>query len=101
LLYERGNRHIAQHHQWMIRSYAVTFTFISVRALNFIPACLNMSDQAENITIIVMTAVSAYVLPDVVFHWHDLRRLTDTESFQTNRSCDLAHVRYSLPVILS
>jgi hypothetical protein len=28
-------------------------------------------------------------------------RLTDTESFSTNHLCDLAHVRCSLPVILS
>src|ERR1035437_6683512 len=31
------NRQIAQHRQWMVRSYAVTFTFVSSRALNLWP----------------------------------------------------------------
>src|ERR1017187_8794400 len=31
------NRQIVQHRQWMIRSYAVTFTFVSTRGLNLWP----------------------------------------------------------------
>ena len=31
------NRQFAQHRQWMIRSYAVTFTFVSSRVLNLWP----------------------------------------------------------------
>lgn len=66
------NGHIAQHRQWMIRSYAVTFTFIAVRALHFIPSYLTMSDPAATLNIILITAVSAFVLPDIAFHFHDL-----------------------------
>jgi uncharacterized membrane protein len=66
------NRHIAQHRQWMIRSYAVTFTFIALRALDFIPSYATMSDQAEVLNIIVVTALSAFILPDIAFHWRDI-----------------------------
>jgi uncharacterized membrane protein len=66
------NHNIAQHRQWMIRSYAVTFTFISLRGLDFIPSYLTMSQHALTLVIIVVTAVSAYILPDIAFHWHDL-----------------------------
>jgi hypothetical protein len=31
------NRQIAQHRQWMVRCYAVTFTFVSSRLLNLWP----------------------------------------------------------------
>jgi len=31
------NRQIAQHRQWMVRSYAVTFTFVTSRVLNLWP----------------------------------------------------------------
>src|SRR5471032_2164186 len=32
------NRQIASHRQWMARSYAVTFTFVSSRVFNLVPA---------------------------------------------------------------
>jgi uncharacterized membrane protein len=32
------NRQITVHRQWMARSYAVTFTFVSSRVLNLVPA---------------------------------------------------------------
>jgi uncharacterized membrane protein len=37
------NRQIAVHRQWMIRSYALTFTFILNRVLNLWPAYFNLS----------------------------------------------------------
>jgi uncharacterized membrane protein len=66
------NRHIAQHRQWMIRSYAVTFSFISTRALNFIPAYANLNDSTFECVIILITTFSAFVLPDIAFHWREL-----------------------------
>jgi uncharacterized membrane protein len=66
------NRHIAQHRQWMVRSYAVTFTFVSLRILNFLPAYLNMTDVHFIVTIIVVTFASAFVIPDIAFHWREL-----------------------------
>jgi hypothetical protein len=37
------NRQIAVHRQWMIRSYAITFTFIANRVLNLWPRFFNLT----------------------------------------------------------
>jgi uncharacterized membrane protein len=39
------NRHIAVHRQWMIRSYAITFTFIINRVLNLWPTYFNLTPR--------------------------------------------------------
>jgi uncharacterized membrane protein len=39
------NRHIAVHRQWMIRSYAITFTFIANRLLNLWPTYFNLTPR--------------------------------------------------------
>jgi len=65
------NRHIAQHRQWMVRSYAVTFTFIAVRVLNFWPAYAQMSVAASRIMIIVVTFLSL-LIPDIALSWREL-----------------------------
>jgi len=65
------NRQIVKHRQWMIRSYAVTFTFISLRVLNFWPAYFNMSNPHFTLTIILATFASVF-LPDIAFSWREL-----------------------------
>jgi uncharacterized membrane protein len=65
------NGHIAQHRQWMVRSYAVTFTFISTRVLNFWPAYAHMSVATNQWVIIVATMLSVFV-PDFVFSWREI-----------------------------
>jgi uncharacterized membrane protein len=65
------NGHIAQHRQWMVRSYAVTFTFISVRLLNFWPAYAQMSESASLLTIVVATFLSL-LIPDIALSWREL-----------------------------
>jgi uncharacterized membrane protein len=65
------NRQIVQHRQWMIRSYAVTFTFITLRIPNFWPRYLNMSAPHFTITIIIVTFLSVF-LPDFAFNWREL-----------------------------
>ena len=52
------NRQIQHHRAWMMRSYAVTFTFISLRVLNIWPAYWNMSDAAIIYTIMAVTSAS-------------------------------------------
>jgi uncharacterized membrane protein len=66
------NRHIVQHRQWMVRSYAVTFTFISLRVLNFIPAYADLSTPNFNLVIILVTFASAFVIPDIAFHGREI-----------------------------
>jgi len=65
------NGHIVQHRQWMVRSYAVTFTFISTRVLNFWPAYAQMSVATNLWVIIVVTFLSVFV-PDIVFSWREM-----------------------------
>lgn len=65
------NGHIAQHRQWMVRSYAVTFTFISTRLLNFWPAYAQMSVTASLLTITIATFLSLLV-PDLALNWREL-----------------------------
>jgi uncharacterized membrane protein len=65
------NRQIAQHRQWMIRSYAVTFTFVSLRVLNVWPSYLQMTTPQLTYTIIVGTFLSVF-LPDIAFNWREL-----------------------------
>jgi uncharacterized membrane protein len=65
------NRHIPQHRQWMIRSYAVTFTFISLRIFSIWPRYWNLSDAANVILIITVTFASI-LTADIAFNWREL-----------------------------
>ena len=62
------NHHAMQHRQWAIRSYAMTFTFVALRFLNFWPAYANMSDQTFNIVDITVTFLSVSI-PSIAFDW--------------------------------
>jgi uncharacterized membrane protein len=65
------NRHIQQHREWMVRSYAVTFTFIGTRVLQPIPAWNRHSESGFAIEIILITFMTILV-PDFVFQWREL-----------------------------
>lgn len=65
------NRQIAQHRQWMVRSYAVTFTFISLRLLSVWPRYWNLSDAAGVLNIILVTFGSV-LLADLGLSWREL-----------------------------
>jgi uncharacterized membrane protein len=65
------NRQIPQHRAWMARSYAVTFTFITLRVLDPWPRYWNLSDQANVINIIVVTFV-AILTADLILSWRDI-----------------------------
>lgn len=65
------NRYIQHHREWMIRSYAVTFTFVGTRVLQPIPAWNRHSEAGFAIEIIVITFM-AILIPDIVFHWREL-----------------------------
>jgi hypothetical protein len=55
----------------MIRSYAVTFTFVTLRFLNFVPAYFNMSPPHFMLTIIIVSFASVF-LADIAFSWREL-----------------------------
>ena len=65
------NRHFQQHREWMIRSYAVTFTFVGTRVLQPIPAWNRHSEAGFAMEIIVITFM-AILIPDIAFHWREL-----------------------------
>jgi uncharacterized membrane protein len=65
------NRQIAAHRQWMIRSYAVTLTFVSLRVPNFWPAYANMSPANFTLVILIVTFASVF-LPDLYFSRREL-----------------------------
>jgi uncharacterized membrane protein len=65
------NRHFQQHREWMVRSYAVTFTFVGTRVLQPIPAWNRHSEAGFAMEIIVITFM-AILIPDIAFHWREL-----------------------------
>lgn len=66
------NRQIAAHRQWMARSYAVTFTFISTRVLNLWPRYwAHLGDTFAALGLIVFTLASLLIV-DVGLNWREL-----------------------------
>ena len=66
------NRHIVQHRQWMARSYAVTFTFVSSRVLNLWPAYWShLGDTLSAVGVIGFTLASLLIV-DLGLNWHEL-----------------------------
>jgi uncharacterized membrane protein len=66
------NRQIAQHRQWMARSYAVTFTFVSSRVLNLWPRYWShLGDTLAAVGVIAFTLASL-LLVDLSLNWREL-----------------------------
>ncbi len=66
------NRQITQHRQWMARSYAVTFTFVSSRVLNLWPRYWShLGDVFSAVGVIAFTLVSLMVV-DLGLNWREL-----------------------------
>jgi uncharacterized membrane protein len=66
------NRHVAVHRQWMARSYAVTFTFVSSRVLNLLPAYWShLGDVLSAVGVIAFTLASI-LLVDLGLNWYEL-----------------------------
>jgi len=66
------NRQITVHRQWMARSYAVTFTFISSRVLNLVPAYWShLGDVLSAVGVIAFTLASLLIV-DLGLNWHEL-----------------------------
>jgi hypothetical protein len=65
------NRQIAQHRRWMVRSYAVTFTFVSSRVLNMWPLYWShLGDTLAAVGLIVFTLASL-VVAEVGLNWSE------------------------------
>jgi hypothetical protein len=62
------NRQIEQHRQWVVRSYAVTFSFILLHVLNPLGIWTYFS-ESEYATAIIICTFLAVLVPDVAFNW--------------------------------
>jgi uncharacterized membrane protein len=66
------NRQIVQHRQWMARSYAVTFTFVSSRVLNLWPRYWShLGDSLSAVGVIAFTLASLLIV-DIGLNWREL-----------------------------
>ena len=66
------NRQIIQHRQWMARSYAVTFTFVSSRVLNLWPRYWShLGDSLSAVGVIAFTLASLLIV-DIGLNWREL-----------------------------
>ena len=71
------NRQIAAHRQWMARSYAVTFTFVSSRVLNLWPRYWShLGDVFSAVGVIAFTLASLLIV-DLGLNWHELTTRRD------------------------
>ncbi len=74
------NRQIAVHRQWMARSYAVTFTFVSSRVFNLVPAYWShLGDVLSAVGVIAFTLASLLIV-DIGLNWHELTTRRDGSS---------------------
>ncbi len=68
------------HRQWMARSYAVTFTFISSRVLNLWPRYWShLGDSLAAVGVIAFTLASILIV-DIGLNWHELTTRRGTSS---------------------
>ncbi len=66
------NRQIIQHRQRMALSYDVTFTFVSSRVLNLVPAYWShLGDVLSAVGVIAFTLASLLIV-DIALNWHEL-----------------------------
>ena len=66
------NRQIVKHREWMIRSYAVTFTFVSSRVLNLWPRYWShLGDTLAAVGVIAFTLISLLIV-EVGLSWREL-----------------------------
>ena len=71
------NHQIKQHRQWMARSYAVTFTFVSSRVLNLVPAYWShLGDVLSAVGVIAFTLASLLIV-DLALNWQELTTRRD------------------------
>jgi uncharacterized membrane protein len=71
------NRQIVVHRQWMARSYAVTFTFVSSRVFNLVPSYWShLGDVLSAVGVIAFTLASLLVV-EIGLNWHELTTRRD------------------------
>jgi len=67
------HRQIAEHREWMIRSYAITLIFLTDRVLDAVPA-IGALDTGTNPSVLWFCNVVAWVSPALILAWPRFRR---------------------------
>jgi len=84
------NGYIQQHREWMVRSYAVTLTFVGTRVLQPIPAWNRHSEAGFAMEILIITFL-AILAPDIAFHWRQLTTRRSHSAVVISRPRDQVH----------
>src|SRR6202161_2649560 len=71
------NRQIAVHRQWMARSYAVTFTFVSSRVLNLVPAYWSHLGDVLSAVVVIAFTLASIIIVDLGLNWRELTTRRD------------------------
>jgi uncharacterized membrane protein len=66
------NRQIAVHRQWMVRSYAVTFTFVSSRVLNLWPRYWSHLDDTFAAVGVIAFTLASLLIVEIGLSWREL-----------------------------
>jgi uncharacterized membrane protein len=66
------NRQIVQHRQWMARSYAVTFTFVSSRVLNLWPRYWSHLGDAFAAVGVIAFTLASLLFVELGLNWREL-----------------------------
>jgi uncharacterized membrane protein len=67
------NRHILQHKQWMVRSYILTFSFITARVLSPIWAAFGITPHEYGIVDVILN-LSYLLVADIALNWRELTK---------------------------
>jgi uncharacterized membrane protein len=65
------SRHITEHREWMVRSYAVTFTFIGIRVLVRLPLATPHSGANFALETVFVTFMAIF-FSDIGLNWREL-----------------------------
>jgi uncharacterized membrane protein len=65
------NRHFQQHRAWMVRSYAVTFTFIALRVPR-VSHAWNVIGRPGAAMMVILFTFMAILVPDIALTWREL-----------------------------
>src|ERR1700677_1798347 len=71
------NRQIVQHRQWMARSYAVTFTFVSSRVLNLWPRYWSHLGDVLSAVGVIAFPLASLLIVELGLNWHELTTRRD------------------------
>jgi uncharacterized membrane protein len=65
------NRHIQQHREWFVRSYAITFTFVVFRVFRPLMLWKHLGRNGLPMAMLTLMLLSL-LISDIALHWHEI-----------------------------